>query len=119
MLQLLQRRYLSLKELRKLQLKMVLILKFWKRIRLLNLEPNIFALKALFSPTTGIVDTHSLMKQFETNILNNGGQIVYGSEVTGIRKIEEGYEITLLDSDKKNFSFTTGIIDQFSRTDFR
>jgi len=40
------------------------------------------------------------MKQFETGILNNGGQIVYGSEVTGIRKIDEGYEIMLLDSDK-------------------
>jgi L-2-hydroxyglutarate oxidase LhgO len=44
------------------------------------MEPEIFALKALFSPTTGIIDTHSLMKQFETNTLNNGGQIVYGSE---------------------------------------
>ena len=74
------------------------------------LEPNIFALKALLSPTTGIVDTHSLMKQFETGILNNGGQIVYGSEVTGIRKIDEGYEIMLLDSDKKHFSFTTGLL---------
>jgi L-2-hydroxyglutarate oxidase LhgO len=71
------------------------------------MEPEIFALKALFSPTTGIVDTHSLMKQFETNTLNNGGQVVYGSEVTGIRKIEKGYEITLFDADKRSFSFTT------------
>ena len=75
-----------------------------------KLEPCIFALKALFSPTTGIVDTHSLMKQFETGILNNGGQIVYGSEVTGIRKLDRGYEITLLDSDKRDFSFTTRIL---------
>ncbi len=75
-----------------------------------EMEPGIFALEALFSPTTGIVDTHSLMKRFETNILINGGQIVYGSEVTGIRKIEMGYEITLLDADKKNFTFTSGIV---------
>jgi len=74
------------------------------------LEPNIFALIALFSPTTGIVDTHSLMKQFETGILNNGGQIVYGSEVTGIRKVDKGYELMLLDSDKRSFSFSTGIL---------
>jgi len=78
------------------------------RNRIHDLEPEIFALRALFSPTTGVVDSHSLMKQFETNTLNNGAQIVYGSEVKGIRKIDGGYEITLLDSDGNNFSFTSG-----------
>lgn len=75
-----------------------------------EMEPNIYALKALYSPSTGIVDTHSLMKSFETHTLNNGGNIVYGSEVTGIKRIKNGYEITLLDSDKLSFSFTTGIV---------
>jgi len=74
------------------------------------LEPNIFALKALFSPTTGVVDSHSLMKRFETNTLNNGAQIVYGSEVTGIRKIDSGYEIRLLDADGNEFSFTSAVV---------
>jgi L-2-hydroxyglutarate oxidase LhgO len=75
-----------------------------------EMEPEIFALKALFSPATGIIDSHSLMKRFETNTLNNGAQIVYGSEVTAIRRIEKGYEITLLDADRNNFSFTSGIV---------
>jgi L-2-hydroxyglutarate oxidase LhgO len=75
-----------------------------------ELEPNIFALKALYSPSTGIVDSHSLMKQYETNAVNNGCQIVYGSEVTGISKIKNGYQITLLDSDNKNYSFTSAIV---------
>jgi L-2-hydroxyglutarate oxidase LhgO len=75
-----------------------------------EMEPNIFALKALFSPSTGIVDSHSLMKQYETNTINNGGQIVYGSEVTGIKKIKDGYEITLLDADKNRYIFTSGIV---------
>ncbi len=73
-------------------------------------EPNIFALKALYSPSTGIVDSHSLMKQYETNTINNGGQVVYGSEVTGIKQIKGGYRITLLDADKKNYTFTSGIV---------
>lgn len=30
------------------------------------------SLKALFSPSTGIVDSHSLMKHYETNSYNNG-----------------------------------------------
>jgi L-2-hydroxyglutarate oxidase LhgO len=83
---------------------------FMGKDQIREMEPNIFALKALFSRTTGIVDSHSLMKRLETNFLNNGGQVVYGSEVTGIRKIEEGYVITLMDSDKAEFTFTSGVI---------
>lgn len=72
-----------------------------------KLEPNVKALKALFSPTTGIVDSHSLMKQYETNSINNGAQIAYSSEVSGIRKIDNGYEISVLEADKTEYSFTT------------
>ena len=75
-----------------------------------ELEPNIFAVKAIYSPSTGIVDSHSLMKQYETNAINNGCQIVYGSEVTGIKQIQNGYKIELLDADKEKYSFTTRII---------
>lgn len=75
-----------------------------------EMEPYIFALKAIFSPSTGVVDSHSLMKRMETNALNNGGKIVYGSEVTGIKRISHGYEIQLNDSDGKMFSFTSGIV---------
>lgn len=81
-----------------------------EREQIAEMEPNIFALKALFSPSTGIVDSHSLMKQYETNTINNGGQVVYGSEVTGIKRLKNGYGITLLDADKKNYSFTTRIV---------
>jgi L-2-hydroxyglutarate oxidase LhgO len=80
------------------------------REQISEIEPNIFALKALFSPSTGIVDSHSLMKQYETNTINNGGQVVYGSEVTGIKRIRNGYEITLFDADKKYYSFTSRIV---------
>lgn len=80
------------------------------RQQIAKMEPNIFALRALFSPSTGIVDSHSLMKQLETNTINNGGQIAYGSEVTGIKKTDGGYEIMLLDADKKDYCFTSGIV---------
>jgi len=75
-----------------------------------EMEPSVYALQAIFSPSTGIVDSHSLMKRYETNTINNTGQIVYGSEVTGIRKISDGYEITLLDSDKNNYKFTSSVV---------
>lgn len=85
-------------------------LKVLNRKQIAEMEPNIFALKALFSPSTGIIDSHSLMKQYETNTRNNGGQIVYGSEVKEIKKIPGGYEILLLDADNKNYSFTSNIV---------
>lgn len=81
-----------------------------ERNQIAEMEPEIYALKAILSPSTGIIDTHSLMKQFETNIVNNGGQIVYGSEVTGIKRIKSGYKISLLDTYKKSFSYTTKIV---------
>jgi L-2-hydroxyglutarate oxidase LhgO len=72
-----------------------------------DLEPSVFALKAILSPSTGIIDSHSLMKQLETNVINNNGKIVYGSEVKEIRKIEGGYEITLKEADGNFYTFTT------------
>jgi L-2-hydroxyglutarate oxidase LhgO len=74
------------------------------------LEPHIFALKALLSPSTGIIDTHSLMKQYETNTINNGGQIAYGSEVIAISRTSNGYKITLSDADKREYSFTSRVV---------
>jgi L-2-hydroxyglutarate oxidase LhgO len=74
------------------------------------MEPAIFALKALYSPSTGIIDSHSLMKRYETNYINNGGEVVYGSEVIAIKRIENGYKITLRDADGKIYSFTSGIV---------
>jgi len=81
-----------------------------ERDQIAELEPNIFALRALFSPSTGIVDSHSLMKQYETNAVNNGCQIAYGSEVTAIRIINDGYEITILDANRETYSFTTKLL---------
>ena len=81
-----------------------------ERDQIAELEPSVFALKAILSPSTGIVDSHSLMKSYETGFLNYGGEIVYGSEVCGIMKINDGYEITLLDSDKNFFRFTTRVV---------
>ncbi len=78
--------------------------------QIIKMEPNIFAIKALYSPSTGIIDSHSLMKQFETNTINNGGIIVYGSEVTEIKKTEGGYEISVTDAEKQNYTFTSRIV---------
>jgi len=72
-----------------------------------DMEPNIKCSAALYSPSTGIVDSHALMNQFAAKALNNGAQIVYGAEVVKIKKIKNGYQILLKDSNGKEFSFKT------------
>ncbi len=75
-----------------------------------QLEPEIKAVKALFSPSTGIVDTHTLMKQMETNAVNKGAEFAYHAEVKNINRIENGYQIELLDADGGFFSFTSDCV---------
>lgn len=82
-------------------------IRFLSNFEIKELEPNIQCSAALFSPSTGIVDSHALMKQLQTNAVNNGVQFAYGSQVKGIRKIAGGYEVLLNDSDGQDFSFTS------------
>jgi L-2-hydroxyglutarate oxidase LhgO len=69
-------------------------------------EPHVEAIRALFFSTSGIVDSHGLMKQLETEAINNGTRMAYGNEVVAIRKVEGGYEVDLTD-DSGSFTFTT------------
>jgi L-2-hydroxyglutarate oxidase LhgO len=75
-----------------------------------KLEPFISAEKAIYFPSTGIVDTYGLMKQLETDAVNNGVQFVYGAKVTNVKALKEGFKIQLLDSDGGEFIFTTRIL---------
>lgn len=70
-------------------------------------EPNIKATGALFSPSTGVIDSHSFMKRLESNAFSQGTQFAYGTEVKKISRIEGGYEIMLNDADGQKFSFKT------------
>lgn len=72
-----------------------------------ELEPYIRAERALYFPSTGIIDTHGLIKQLEADAANRGVEMVYGSEVTNIQKIENGYQITVSEQDGAGFSFST------------
>ncbi|HEY3294504.1 MAG TPA: NAD(P)/FAD-dependent oxidoreductase [bacterium] len=47
-------------------------------------EPDVRAVACLFSPTTGIVDSHALMAHFKTSAELSGADFVFNAEVTGI-----------------------------------
>jgi len=54
------------------------------------LEPNVRAVKALHSPSTGIIDSHGLMLAFQGDAENRGAVIAFASPVEGGRVTPEG-----------------------------
>jgi L-2-hydroxyglutarate oxidase LhgO len=80
------------------------------KVKLQALEPHIKAEAGLFSPSTGIFDTHSFMKQLVASFKKDGGQVAYSTELTKITKLNSGYELTVIDNEKESFTFDTKII---------
>ncbi|UCG84431.1 MAG: NAD(P)/FAD-dependent oxidoreductase, partial [Dehalococcoidia bacterium] len=74
-----------------------------------ELEPNIKAVAAVFSPSSGVIDAHALMRFFLSRAREKGAEIVYKSEVVGIEKLSDGYEISLED-ESRGFTFKTDIV---------
>jgi len=64
-----------------------------------NLEPTVSFKKAIFIPTTGILDTHQYMKSLVASIEDNDAFIVYGMEVVSIRKENEHYTLGFANED--------------------
>ncbi|MDG1858237.1 MAG: NAD(P)/FAD-dependent oxidoreductase [Emcibacteraceae bacterium] len=62
-----------------------------------ELEPDIFALEGLYSPSSGVIDTHSYMLSMIGNIEDNGGMIAYNTEIKVIEKLTSGFKVTLSD----------------------
>jgi L-2-hydroxyglutarate oxidase LhgO len=72
-----------------------------------DLEPHIYAQQGIFFPSTGIVDSHGLMKQLESDAILNGVNFVYNAEVNGLKRIKGGYEISIIDADTQKYTFTS------------
>ncbi|MGA1863495.1 MAG: NAD(P)/FAD-dependent oxidoreductase [bacterium] len=60
-----------------------------------KIEPGTNAIAGIYSPRTGIVDSHALMKYFVTMSKNNGVEIVYQSEVNFLSKETEKFVVGL------------------------
>lgn len=72
-------------------------------------EPNLYATYGIFSPNTGILDTHELMSYYERKAYSQGTTIVYNTEIKEIDQNSEGYEVRLSNKNSRD-SFTTKII---------
>ena len=73
-------------------------------------EPNIKAELGLWSPTTGIVDTHVLMKYFETAAMAQSVTIGYNCRVQGVQREGDGYSVAVLDADGEEMEIRSRIV---------
>jgi len=56
-----------------------------------NTEPRIKAIKGLWVPSTGIIDTHALMKEYVKIAEIQDAFIIYDMEVSSIKKTQQGF----------------------------
>ena len=84
-------------------------LKLLSRRELKALEPNVEGVAAMLSPSSGIIDSHSLMQYFIAKAVEGGAQIAYQSQVVGIEEAAEGYEVEVEDSEGRS-SFITRVL---------
>ena len=75
-----------------------------------KMEPNVRAIAALHSPSTGIFDAHALMRCLLNKAKDNGVKIIYKTKATGIEKQHgEGYKVNIEDR-SGNSSFSTRML---------
>ena len=74
-----------------------------------ELEPNVRGVAAILSPSSGIIDSHALMRYFIARAQEGGVQIAYQTKVVAIEKVADGYKVTVKDNTGE-FSFTTRVL---------
>ncbi len=75
-----------------------------------RLEPNVTCRAALWVPSSGIVDSHSLMRYFEATARSHDARIAYRSEVKSIEKAAGGFRVAIEDAQGEVFPFTTRVL---------
>lgn len=86
-------------------------LKMLTRQELKRMEPNVFGLAALYSPQTGIIDSHCLMRYFLGIARKKEAIVVYKCEVIGIENAGKGYKLKLRDSDGVSHVKATTVVN--------
>lgn len=84
-------------------------LRFLSREEIKQFEPHTHAEAAIYSPSTGIIDSHHLMKDLSWKIAENKGQIAYNTELAGIDKTGEGFVISVKDKSGECFKFSSRV----------
>ena len=64
-----------------------------------RLEPRLHAPLGLYSPDSGIIDSHGLMSWLERTAASRGAVFAYGCTVAGVARQNAGYRLVIRDAD--------------------
>ena len=70
-------------------------------------EPYITGVSALYSPRTGIIDSHRLIKTLEALALSQGCTVLYNSRLAGLDFTQEGFLCTVEAQPTQRYTFIT------------
>ncbi|MFH1287744.1 MAG: NAD(P)/FAD-dependent oxidoreductase [bacterium] len=82
-------------------------LRLLKKEDIKKIEPNTNAIAAVYSPNTGIIDSHSLMKYFFNEAESKGVSFAFNSEVNFLSKEKDGF---LIGIKQENYRFKSKMI---------
>lgn len=85
-------------------------LRLLSRAEINKLEPNVAADAAIYSLSTGILDSHGFMQNLSRQFSFRSGQIAYNCELAGIDKEKGGFIITVKDRAEGPFKFFTRLL---------
>lgn len=74
------------------------------------MEPYVYAISGLYSPESGIVDSHQLMKYFEKTAESRGTMVAYGTEVIALEKSADGYVVEIKDADGEQVQLESAVV---------
>ncbi len=72
-------------------------LEILSRTDIKRLEPNIECRAGILSPSTGIIDSHSLMQYCYKQSIQYGADFLFETEVVGLEKKRNGWEVSICD----------------------
>jgi len=84
-------------------------LRLLSRKEVKEFEPNVEATAGMFSPSTGVVDAHALMRLMHGLAREQGTDFVFNTEVVGIEKTGDRYRVEIRDREGTS-GLTTGIL---------
>ncbi len=80
------------------------------RAEIERMEPHLRAPAALYVPSTGIIDAHSLMAFYAQTAREHGAEIVYRTSASAIERASDGYRVEGVDASGETFSLRAGVV---------
>lgn len=73
-------------------------------------EPYVSALAGLYSPDSGIVDSHRLMSALAHDAVQEGVTVAYNCTVTGLGSGDGQFEVVIRDADGEDLPLTSSVV---------